>query len=339
MNLLDAKIPVTVITGFLGAGKTTFINQLIKKYPDKRFAIIENEFGEINIDQELVIDAAEGIFELSNGCICCTLNQDLIELLHRLEDPKYNFNHILIETTGIAEPDGIASVFLNLEGRSKYFLDGTVCLIDAVHALKTLNENQTARKQVSFADLILINKTDAADQNEEKYLLSELRKYNHGARTANVAFADFGSIDILDIGAYDPDRVGFTLGSAINYRQKPSHFMLKESDIEAHSFVLDQALDPHKFEHWASVVLHLYNAQIYRIKGILWLEGEERKVIFQSVRNSTKIDIGEKWHSSENKATRLVCIVKNVERKSLEKGLKQCVYLPKIQSNNILSRK
>lgn len=339
MNDLNTKIPVTIITGFLGAGKTTFINQLIKKYPQKRFAIIENEFGAINIDQELVINAQDGVFELSNGCICCTLNQDLIELIQRLEDPKYTFNHILIETTGIAEPDGIAAVFLNLEGRSKYALDGSVCLVDAVHASKTLTENQAARKQVSFADIILLNKTDQTDQLAVKEILSELRKYNPGAETIMSVFGDFGSVDILDIGAYRSDRVSFSLGSVIKHTQNGRHLLNDETDIEAHSFVLEQPLDPYKFEHWATVVLQLYNTQIYRMKGVLWLEGEERKIIFQSVRNSTKIDFGEKWSDHEIRSSRLVCIVKNVQRKSLGKGLSQCLYVSKNQSNNILSKR
>ncbi len=165
--MTESKVPVTIITGFLGAGKTTLLNRLIAGYPEKKFAIIENEFGDIPIDQELVVNARDGIFEMSSGCICCSLNEELGQLLLKLSSPEYDFDHLLIETTGIAEPDAVAAAFLGTGKETKYILDGTICLADARDIAQNLQERGEAVRQVSFSDVILLNKTDLVN---EEYL-------------------------------------------------------------------------------------------------------------------------------------------------------------------------
>jgi G3E family GTPase len=309
------KIPVTIITGFLGAGKTTLLNQLIETNPDKKFAIIENEFGDIPIDQELVVNAKDGIFELSNGCICCSLNVELGELLQKLMQEEYKFNHLIIETTGIAEPDGIASAFVGGNRSTKFALDGTICLADAHDIVKNLEERGEAHKQVTFADAIVLNKTDLVDDEQLKYAESSLRQFN---ADAPIYMSQYGKVDknLLKLNAYDGNQLENKL---LNPHQHHHH-----NELVAHSFEFKELLIASKFEHWINMLLFLSGYQIYRIKGILNIEGETRKIIFQSVRSNSKIDVGSPWMDGEVKKSRIVFIGSNIKKQPLEKGLKGC---------------
>ncbi|MGF1635784.1 MAG: CobW family GTP-binding protein [Cyclobacteriaceae bacterium] len=335
-------VPVTIITGFLGAGKTTFLNHLISELPDTKFAIIENEFGDIPIDQELVINTENGVFEMSNGCLCCSLNTELIVLLDKLEDEKYQFDHLLVETTGIAEPDAVAETFLNIEKLSRFRLDATICLLDAQDAILNLDERVEARKQVSFSDALVINKTDLIDAVDLEKLRKHLMQYNPEALVFEAEFGKTTVEKLISLNAYEGSRVEKKAmqSTKVNENHEHGHYAHEHkhdhthahhhSDIESHSIIIEEALDPLKFEHWANVLLHLYSQQIYRIKGILHLKGEDNKVIFQSVRTVSRIEIGSAWEPGTKRETRLVCIVKNVERKSLERGLKQCISTERI---------
>lgn len=309
------KIPVTIITGFLGAGKTTLLNQLIERNPDKKFAIIENEFGDIPIDQELVVNAKDGIFELSNGCICCSLNVELGELLQKLMHEEYKFNHLIIETTGIAEPDGIASAFIGGNRSTKFVLDGTICLADAHDIIKNMKERGEAHKQVTFADAIVLNKTDLVDDAQLKNAESSLKRYN---ADAPVFQSQYGKVDknLLNLRAYDGNQLENKL---LNPHQHHHH-----NELVAHSFEFKEPLLPDKFEHWINMLLFLSGYQIYRIKGILNIEGESHKIIFQSVRSNSKIDMGSPWMDGEIKKSRIVFIGSNIKKEPLEKGLKGC---------------
>ena len=310
------KIPVTIITGFLGAGKTTLLNWLIEKHPEKKFAIIENEFGDIPIDQELVVNTEDGIFEMTNGCICCTLNVELGELLQKLMSEEYNFNHLIIETTGIAEPDGIASAFIGGNRSSRFSLDGTICLVDAHDIILNLRERGEAHKQVSFADAIIMNKIDLVSEVELIDAKNALKAYN---ADAPIYESSYGRIheNLLQLGAYDGNWIE-------NVLLNPQHHHY-HNELVAHSFELKEPLISEKFEHWITMLLFLSGYQIYRIKGILNLKDENHKVIFQSVRSNNKIDIGSSWNEGEIRISKIVFIGNNIKRESLEKGLRGCL--------------
>lgn len=311
----QSKIPVTIITGFLGAGKTTLLNHLIETNPQKKFAIIENEFGDIPIDQELVVNADDGIFELSNGCICCSLNVELGNLLKRLTEGDYKFNHLLIETTGIAEPDGIASAFVGANRSSKFILDGTICLADAKDIVQNLTDRGESHKQVAFADAIILNKTDMVNDDELVEAREKLESVNVDAAIFETSFGKVEK-DLLSLSAYDSDQLESKL---LNPHHHHHH-----SELVAHSFEFSEPLISERFEHWINMLLFLSGYQIYRIKGILNLEGETRKVIFQSVRSNSKIEMGSEWLDGEVRKSKLVFIGSNIKRESLAKGLEGC---------------
>jgi len=311
-----SKIPVTIITGFLGAGKTTLLNHLIETNPEIKFAIIENEFGDIPIDQELVVNAEDGIFEMSNGCICCSLNVELGELLQKLMKGKYKFNHLIIETTGIAEPDGIASAFIGENKSTKFELDGTICLADAHDIIRNLNERGEAHKQITFADAIVLNKMDLVSDDEVEKSSASIRQLNDDAQ---IYQATHGKVDknLLKLNAYN--------GNQLENKLLNPHHHHHHNELVAHSFEFKAPLIAEKFQHWINMLLFLSGYQIYRVKGILNIDGEPNKIIFQSVRSNSKIDLGSPWRDGEVKISRIVFIGYNIKKKPLEKGLNGCM--------------
>ena len=314
--MANDKVPVTIITGFLGSGKTTLLNYLIEKHPEKKFAIIENEFGDIPIDQELILHAKDGIFEMANGCICCSLNVELGELLQKIVSGNYDFNHLIIETTGIAEPDGIASAFIGENRSSKFVLDGTICLADAHDIVTNMKERGEALKQISIADVIVLNKIDLVSLDELDEAIAAIKTYN---AQASIYRCSFGKVvgNLLNMNAYDSSRLENIL---LNPHQQPPH-----NELAAHSFEFKEPLISEKFEHWITMLLFVSGYQIYRIKGILNLNGESNKIIFQSVRSNSKIDVGSRWMNGEIRKSKIVFIGNNIKREPLEKALKGCM--------------
>jgi G3E family GTPase len=220
---IDTRVPVTILTGFLGAGKTTLLNHLISSYPDKKIAIIENEFGEIGIDNELVIRPENGIFELSNGCICCTLNEELITTLENLLNSQHKFNHLLIETTGIAEPDAIAAAFLATPDIQRTFkVDAVVCIADAHHLTDILDEREEARKQLTFADFVVLNK---ASEVTPEYLQSVKTLLKQVNPFAAVEAADYCQIktNVLELNAYAADVLETKIKGHTDHVAKEHH--------------------------------------------------------------------------------------------------------------------
>ena len=202
-----AKIPVTVLTGFLGAGKTTLLNRILKENHGQRIAVIENEFGEIGVDQELVIDADEEVFEMNNGCICCTVRGDLIRILGNLVRRRDRFDRIVLETTGLANPGPVAQTFfVDDEVRDAFALDGIVTLVDARHVLQHLADSEEAREQIAFADVLVLNKTDHVDAAELDRLERRLRGMNAMARMRRARLADVPVAEVLGVGGFDLAR-------------------------------------------------------------------------------------------------------------------------------------
>ncbi len=322
-------VPVTILTGFLGAGKTTLLNQLIKQKPETKFAIIENEFGEINIDSELVIKTDENIFELSNGCICCSLNGDLFEVLNKLVTGKYDYDHLIIETTGIADPSAVAATFLtDYNIQTAFKLDGTVCLVDAGGVLEVLGSEEEAAKQILFADYIVFNKCDGVSEAELKNIEQTVKKLNPLASYTFTNFAEVDAHAILSLEAYSKNKSQFKFGfektssGGISFQKSEE----KHQEIVSQSFIFKKSFDLLKIRHYFSVMLLIQGAWFYRIKGILYIEGLDRKLIIQSVKGAPVFTDGYKWEDDEEKLTKIVFIGKQLKRQPLEKGLSQCFY-------------
>lgn len=316
-------IPVTILTGFLGAGKTSLLNQLIANYPEKKFAIIENEFGEVPIDGDLVIGASDNIFELANGCICCSLNGELVDTLEKLLDSGKVFDHLIIETTGMAEPDAVAAAFVSDPGiQSAFQLDGTICLVDAVSVQETLAEREEAIKQITFADQIVLNK---AQDVQEHYLAALQRQLQEMNPLAKVSIANYGrtDADLLHLNAYEAgqleQRIKTVVGEAHHHEHHHHH------DVTAHSFTFDRPFDLLAFIHWSKVLLMIQGKNIYRIKGILDVGKETSKMVFQSVRTQSAFTRAGEWPEEEPRLSRIVVIGKALKREALEKALKSCL--------------
>ncbi len=324
------QVPVTILTGFLGSGKTTLLNHIIKQNPDTKFAIIENEFGEINIDSELVVKTDENIFELSNGCICCSLNGDLFEVLNKLVTGSYDYDHLIIETTGIADPSAVASTFLtDYNIQTAFKLDGTVCLIDAENVLEVIADEEEATKQILFADYIVFNKAtgvDVAVLNEVSEVIKKINPF------ADFEFTDYANVEtnkLLSLNAYDKKKVQFKLAGVGSVKAKNIFNIPQESthqNIVSQSFIVEQSFDLLKLRHYFTVMLAIQGAWFYRIKGILNIEGLNRKLIIQSVKGAPVFTDGDEWGSDEPRITKLVFIGKKLQRTPLERGLTQCIY-------------
>lgn len=325
------RIPVTILTGFLGAGKTTLLNKLIEKNPNTKFAVIENEFGEIGIDNELVLGADDGIFEMSNGCICCTLNDELIETLAKLLNGAYKFDHLLIETTGIAEPDAVAAAFVADPSVQEYFeLNAVICLVDAHNIEDMLQEREEAKRQVTFSDFILINKMSEVSTEYLQKMIEILEKVNPLASMASCDYADT-DVDLLHLAAYNSVKVEDKL-RAIHKPHGHSHHdhhhhHEQHDDIISHSFIIDEPFDMLKLRHWLQVLLMLQGEGIYRIKGVLNVQWQDRKVIVQSVRKAHSFTLGGEWPEGMPRQSRIVFIGRNLRKDILEKNLKQLLAL------------
>jgi G3E family GTPase len=319
-------IPVTIITGFLGSGKTTLLNRLIAENPDVKFAIIENEFGEIGIDNELVIGAEEGIFEMNNGCICCTLNDELVETLAKLLNSGRDFQHLIIETTGIAEPDAVAAAFVTDPSVQAYFqLNAVICLADAQNIEDMLHEREEAKRQVSFADHILLNKAAEVSTEYLEKLQGILKNVNP---LAGISIGDFSKsdIDLLDINAYKADAVEKKLKAqhkAFGHHHDHHHHHHQHADVVSHSFIFDRPFDMLKLRHWMQVLLMIQGEGIYRVKAVLDVQYQENKMILQSVRKAYSFSLGEEWPEGKPRQSRIVFIGKKLNKEILEKNLKQ----------------
>jgi G3E family GTPase len=348
----EDRIPVTILTGFLGAGKTTVLNHLIATNPTTKFAIIENEFGDIGIDNELVVGADSDIFEMSNGCICCTLNGELVQTLVDLVNGEHEFDHLIVETTGIAEPDGVAAAFVAEPAiQSRFRLDATICLVDAHHAEDILKEREEAKRQVTFADYIVINKASEVSADYIKELERILKSANS---FAEIAHCDYGEIasNLLDLNAYEVRKVEEKLDEVHAHHDHhhhdhdhdhdhdhnhdhdhacedscPAHkHEHHHSDIVTQSFIIKEAIDVLKFRHWLNVLLMIQGKHLYRVKGIMNFQYQDKRAIVQSVKQMCVFTTGDDWAEGEERVTKIVFIGKHLRRDILEKQLNNCLF-------------
>lgn len=318
MDTNDHRIPVTVITGFLGAGKTTLLNQIIKKHTNKKFAIIENEFGEIGLDGSLIVGVDENIFELSNGCICCSLNSDFYRTIDLLLQSEHVFNHLIIETTGIADPLSIINAFFDGGGIQEQFkVDSVISVADAVNLEDLKEEHSEIRKQLSISDQIIINKCDSVQPGYVEELKHKLQETNPLSTIHTCSFGDISDIDILDTDSYSAFQIEKSTESFnFGLHLKHSH------DINTVAFEFDRPFDFSKFRLWIESYMFFNSNKILRIKGILAFEDYPERFIFHSVVNSFLLEPGNLWNE-ETPFSKLIFIGKYLDRDELKEGLEQ----------------
>jgi G3E family GTPase len=324
--MTSTLIPVTILTGFLGSGKTTLLNYILKQPHGHRIAVIENEFGEAGIDNELLVqDQDEQIIEMNNGCICCTVRGDLVRILGELATKKkagtLRFDRVVIETTGLADPAPVAQTFFVDEDISqRYLLDAIVTLVDARHAPQQLDEHHEAQEQVGFADRILLTKTDLVTPEEVQALRQRLTRMNPRAPIREAHFGVAAMNELLDIRGFNLNAI---LEIEPDFLNDVSH--AHDDDVTSFVFREDRALDLERLEDFLGSMVQVYGAQMMRYKGVLNVQGEHRRVIFQGVHMLMGAEMGNVWKKSEVRNSKMVFIGKDLPREVLEKGLAQCV--------------
>jgi len=322
-------IPVTILTGFLGSGKTTLLNYILKQAHGHRIAVIENEFGEAGIDNELLIqEQGEQIIEMNNGCICCTVRGDLVRILGELAAKRragqLTFDRVIIETTGLADPAPVAQTFFVDEAISQnYMLDAIVTMVDAKHAPLQLDEHHEAQEQVGFADRILLTKTDLVGASEVQALRQRLARMNPRAKIAESRQGVAALDDLLDI-------CGFNLNAILEIEPDFLNDVTHEHDDDITSFVFRETrpMDLDKIEDFLSSIVQVHGAQLMRYKGILNIKGVEQRVVFQGVHMLMGSDVGAPWSADELRESKMVFIGKDLPRELLEKGFSQSVVTP-----------
>lgn len=314
----DFRIPVTIITGFLGAGKTTLLNQIIKKYSSKKFAIIENEFGEIGIDGSLIVGVNENIFELSNGCICCSLNSDFYRTIDLLMQSEHVFNHLIIETTGIADPLSIINAFFDGGGIQEQFkVDSVIAVVDAVNIEDLLYEYPEIRKQLSVSDQILINKIDGVNPDYTEELTKLVQSINPLSTLYKISFGDISDFEVLNTDSYSASQVEKSTNS---FNISSFQTTYPKHDIFTVGFEYNRILDFSKFKLWMDNYMFFNSNKILRIKGILAFEDLPERFVFHSVLNSFLLEPSKPW-DDEEKYTKLIFIGKYIDEDELKNGI------------------
>ncbi|MFP5413302.1 MAG: CobW family GTP-binding protein [Gammaproteobacteria bacterium] len=320
------QVPVTILTGFLGSGKTTLLNRILKEDHGHRIAVIENEFGEEGVDNDLLLqERDEQIVEMNNGCICCTVRGDLIRILgdlaERREAGEIAFDRVIIETTGMADPGPVAQTFfIDDEIADRYLLDAVITVVDAVHGDKQLDEHTEAQEQVGFADRILMSKVDLADQAGQDRLRERLMRINPRAPIKPVNFGNAPIAEILDIR-------GFNLNAILEI--DPEFLTSDEHEhndaIQSFVFRSKKPFDPAKLEDFLSGVIQVYGPDLLRYKGVLFMKGSDRQTVFQGVHMMMGADTGRRWQPGEKPSSKMVFIGRNLPRDMIVKGLEQCL--------------
>jgi len=336
-------IPSTILTGFLGAGKTTLLNRILQENHGLRIAVIENEFGQENIDNEILVqDSSEQIVEMNNGCICCTVRGDLIVALGNLarkrDAGELQFDRVVIETTGLANPGPVAQTFfVDEEVGSHYLLDAVVTVVDARHAMDQLDRHEEAQRQVGFADKILLSKTDLADAGAVEELKARIHRINP---RAPISTSDFGRApisEVLDLRGFnlndklELDPAFLTADEAREHEHEHDHEHVHteacnhgdehshdhhhshhSDDIAAFVFKSERAFDPERLDQFLGSMVQVFGPNMLRYKGVLLMAGADRKVVFQGVHQIMGSDLGAKWADQEPRGSKMVFIGKNL---------------------------
>ncbi len=353
-----ALIPVTILTGFLGSGKTTLLKRILTEAHGQKIAVIENEFGEENIDNDILVsETNEQIIQMSNGCICCTIREDLRVTLQLLGAKRrkglLDFERVVIETTGLADPGPVAQTFfMDDEIAETFLLDSILTLVDAKHAQAQLNDRQEARRQVGFADQIFISKSDLVSASELDDLQHRLKHMNPRAPQKAVHFGEVTLAEVFDLRGFnlnakldiDPDFLkddahdhahhdhghdhDHAHGEACDHpshQAQAGHHHRHDDDVKSFVFRSDKAFDPAKLEDFLGAIVNIYGPRMLRYKGVLNMKGTERKVIFQGVHQLMGSDLGPLWVEGEHKMSKMVFIGIDLPQDILLQGLDQCL--------------
>ncbi len=346
----SAKVPVTVLTGYLGAGKTTLLNRILSEPHGKKYAVIVNEFGEIGIDNDLVVGADEEVFEMNNGCICCTVRGDLVRILGGLMRRKGKFDAIIVETTGLADPAPVAQTFFiddNVGRKTK--LDAVVTVADAKWLNERLKDAPEAKNQIAFADVILINKTDLVSREELGEIEARIRGINPYAKVHKTERAKIPLDEVLGRNAFDLDRIldlepeflendghdhdhhhhdhghgdDHDHGPGRAHRRGLKHY--HDEEMRSVSLRSDKPLDPDKFFPWVQDLVQKEGLNILRCKGILSFKGDDRRFVFQGVHMILDGDHQRPWNEDEKRDSRIVFIGRNLPEEKIRQGFEGCV--------------
>jgi len=351
-----ALIPATILTGFLGSGKTTLLKRVLTEAHGQKIAVIENEFGEENIDNDILVsDTEENIIQMSNGCVCCTIREDLRATLQLLAAKKrkgmLDFERVIIETTGLADPGPVAQTFfMDDEVAESYLLDAIVTLVDAKHAPQQLNDRQEARRQVGFADQIFISKSDLVSSEELDALTHRLKHMNPRAPIQTAHFGEVPLAKVLDLKGFnlnakldiDPDFLteddhghdhhDHAHGEHCNHPSHQhehgaahGHHHHHDDDVKSFVYRATRPFSPAKLEDFLGAIVNVYGPRMLRYKGVLNMAGTERKVIFQGVHQLMGSDLGPLWKPDEPRISKMVFIGIDLPRDILVQGLDQCL--------------
>jgi G3E family GTPase len=342
-----ALIPATILTGFLGAGKTTLLKRVLTEAHGQKIAVIENEFGDENIDNDiLVADTREQIIQLNNGCVCCTIREDLrstlSDLAARKRKGELDFERVVIETTGLADPGPVAQTFfMDDEIAESFLLDSILTLVDAKHGDTQLDTRQEARRQVGFADQIFISKTDLVDDETVDALIHRIKHMNPRAPQRKVHFGEVPIAEVFDLRGFnlnakldiDPEFLDAAAHEHEHHDHDHEHgehcdhphHHHHDDDVKSFVFRADRPFNPAKLEDFLGAVVQVYGPKMLRYKGVLHMKGSDRKVIFQGVHQLMGSDLGPKWAPGEKKASKMVFIGLDLPRDVFLQGLEQCL--------------
>jgi G3E family GTPase len=345
----NGLIPATILTGFLGSGKTTLLKRVLTESHGQKIAVIENEFGEENIDNDiLVADTHEQIIQMSNGCVCCTIREDLRSTLADLAEKKrkgeLDFDRVVIETTGLADPGPVAQTFfMDDEIAESYLLDSVLTLVDAKHAEQQLDTRQEARRQVGFADQIFISKTDLVEPAAVDALAHRLKHMNPRAPHSRVHFGEVPIASVFDLRGFnlnakleiDPEFLSEG-GHGHHHHDHDHdhehgehcdhpHHHAHDDDVKSFVFRAEKPFSAPKLEDFLGSIVQVYGPKMLRYKGVLYMKGSDRKVVFQGVHQLMGSDLGPKWAPGEQKMSKLVFIGIDLPRDILLQGLEGCL--------------
>jgi G3E family GTPase len=315
------QVPVTVLTGYLGSGKTTLLNRILSGAHGKRFAVIVNEFGEVGIDNDLIVDADEEIFEMNNGCICCTVRGDLIRIIAGLMRRSRSLDGIVVETTGLADPAPVAQTFfIDEDVRSKTRLDAIITVADARHLLEQVDRAPEAQEQLAFADIVLVNKIDLVDAATLAAVERRIRTINPHVMLHRTERCSIDLPAILGRDAFNLERILEVEPGFLTEDHAHEH----DGSIGSLSLVADRPLKPNRFVSWIQEVTQQFGPDILRMKGIASIEDDDRQFVVQSVHMLIEGGSRRPWKEEEPRQTRLVFIGRNLPRDLLRQGLEAC---------------
>jgi G3E family GTPase len=317
---IQGLVPVTLITGYLGAGKTTLLNRILTHEHGKKVAVIVNEFGEVGIDNQLVIDTDEEIFEMNNGCICCTVRGDLIRIIGNLMKRRDKFDHLVIETTGIADPAPvIQTFFMDEDVQAQTKLDAVVTVVDAKHVWQHW-DSEEVQEQIAFADVLLLNKIDLVTEAELDQLEQRIRGMNAIAKIYRTRDAVLEMDALLGIGAFDLNQA---LQIDPDFLSETAH--QHDETVGSVAIVESGEVDGDKLNAWLSNLLQTQGADIFRMKGILTIAGEDLRFVFQGVHMLFDGSADRPWRPDETRKNELVFIGRNLDESALKDGFRACL--------------